>query len=74
VCWPDEKDRFAGYRTDDEPPELAFYCEMCAERALGLSSRGRGRVTEFALPAPPKGLRVGAAVQTPCRLGRIPFL
>jgi hypothetical protein len=34
VWWPDEKDRFAGYRTDDEPPELAFYCEMCAERAF----------------------------------------
>jgi hypothetical protein len=23
---------FAAYLTDDEPPELAFYCSKCAER------------------------------------------
>ena len=32
VWWPDEEDRFAAYLTDDEPPELAFYCSNCAER------------------------------------------
>jgi hypothetical protein len=35
VWWPDEKDRFAAYWTDDEPPELAFYCSECAERESG---------------------------------------
>jgi hypothetical protein len=32
VWWPDEDDRLAAYLTDDEPPELAFYCSKCAER------------------------------------------
>jgi hypothetical protein len=35
VWWPDTEDRFAAYWTDDEPPELAFYCSECAERELG---------------------------------------
>jgi hypothetical protein len=32
VWWPDEEDRFAAHLTDDEPPELAFYCSERAER------------------------------------------
>jgi len=32
VWWPDLADRFAAYLTDDEPPELAFYCSECAAR------------------------------------------
>jgi hypothetical protein len=27
-----QRDHFAAYLTDDEPPELAFYCSECAER------------------------------------------
>jgi hypothetical protein len=26
---------FSAYLTDDEPPELAFYCPGCAEREFG---------------------------------------
>ena len=32
VWWPDNEDRFAAYWTDDEKPELAFYCSECDER------------------------------------------
>jgi len=32
VWWPDNKDRFAALLSDDEPPELAFYCSECAQR------------------------------------------
>ena len=32
VWWPEVEDRFAAHLTDDEPPELAFYCSKCAER------------------------------------------
>ena len=35
LWWPDNKDRFAALLTDDEPPELAFYCSECAEREFG---------------------------------------
>lgn len=35
VWWPDVEGRFAAYFTDDEPPELAFYCSKCAEREFG---------------------------------------
>ena len=35
VWWPEVEDRFAAYLTDDEPPELAFYCSECAEREFG---------------------------------------
>jgi hypothetical protein len=27
--------RWEAYLTDDEPPELAFYCPECAEREFG---------------------------------------
>jgi hypothetical protein len=29
------EDRFAALLIDDEPPELAFYCSVCAEREFG---------------------------------------
>jgi hypothetical protein len=33
AAWlPADKDRREAYLTDDEPPELAFYCPACAER------------------------------------------
>ena len=32
---PDDKARWAAFLTDDEPPELAFYCPECAERECG---------------------------------------
>jgi hypothetical protein len=28
-------DRWQAYLTDDEPPEVAFYCPHCAEREFG---------------------------------------
>jgi hypothetical protein len=28
--WPLETEHWEGYLTDDEPPELAFYCPECA--------------------------------------------
>jgi hypothetical protein len=37
VWWPDVEDRFAAFHTDDEPPELAFYCSECAEQQFGTS-------------------------------------
>jgi hypothetical protein len=30
-------ERWSAYLTDDEPPELAFYCPDCAGREFGLS-------------------------------------
>jgi hypothetical protein len=30
-----EEDRWTAHHTDDEPPELAFYCPECAEREFG---------------------------------------
>jgi hypothetical protein len=32
---PDDKARWAAFLTDDEPPELAFFCPECAERECG---------------------------------------
>ena len=32
---PADEDRWFAYLTDDEPPELAFYCPECAEREFG---------------------------------------
>lgn len=29
---PADLERWLAYLTDDEPPELAFYCSDCAER------------------------------------------
>ena len=29
---PADEERWSAYLTDDEPPELAFYCCSCAER------------------------------------------
>jgi hypothetical protein len=28
-------ERWEAYLTDDEPPELAFFCPECAEREFG---------------------------------------
>jgi len=32
---PADDEHWAPYLTDDEPPELAFYCPCCAEREFG---------------------------------------
>ena len=32
---PTDEDRWEAHLTDDEPPELAFYCPDCAEREFG---------------------------------------
>jgi hypothetical protein len=32
---PADAERWAAYLTDDEPPELVFYCPACAEREFG---------------------------------------
>jgi hypothetical protein len=32
---PAAGERWEAYVTDDEPPELAFYCPECAEREFG---------------------------------------
>jgi hypothetical protein len=29
---PDAGERWSAFHTDDEPPELVFYCPDCAER------------------------------------------
>jgi hypothetical protein len=29
---PADEERWSAYLTDDEPPEIAFYCPGCAER------------------------------------------
>ena len=33
--WEVAEERWRMYRTDDEPPELAFYCPVCAEYEFG---------------------------------------
>ena len=38
IWLPADEDRRKGYHTDDEPPELAFYCPECAEREFGSES------------------------------------
>jgi hypothetical protein len=36
ACWlPADEERWGPYLTDDEPPELAFFCLECAEREFG---------------------------------------
>ena len=36
ACWlPADRERWQAWLTDDEPPELAFYCPECAEREFG---------------------------------------
>jgi hypothetical protein len=32
---PADEDRWEAYLTDDESPELVFYCPTCAEREFG---------------------------------------
>jgi len=32
---PADTERLSAYLTDDEPPELEFYCPSCAEREFG---------------------------------------
>jgi hypothetical protein len=32
---PADGERWRAYLTDDEPPELAFYCRQCGEREFG---------------------------------------
>jgi hypothetical protein len=32
---PADEERWQAWHTDDEPPELAFYCSECAEREFG---------------------------------------
>jgi hypothetical protein len=32
---PADEERWFAYLTDDEPPELAFYCPECADREFG---------------------------------------
>jgi hypothetical protein len=32
---PADQERWQAWLTDDEPPELAFYCPECAEREFG---------------------------------------
>jgi hypothetical protein len=40
VPWlPAAKDHWQAYLTDDEPPELEFYCPECAEREFGRAER-----------------------------------
>jgi hypothetical protein len=35
VWLPADEERWKAYLTDDEPPQLAFYCSDCAEREFG---------------------------------------
>jgi hypothetical protein len=35
VWLPADEARWQAWLTDDEPPELAFYCPDCAEREFG---------------------------------------
>jgi hypothetical protein len=35
TVWLPTDDRLEAHLTDDEPPELAFYCPDCAEREFG---------------------------------------
>jgi hypothetical protein len=32
---PADEERWSAYLTDDEPPELEFYCPTCAEYEFG---------------------------------------
>jgi hypothetical protein len=32
---PADEERGSGYLTDDEPPEVVFYCPRCSEREFG---------------------------------------
>jgi hypothetical protein len=32
---PADESRCQAYHTDDEPPELAFFCPKCADREFG---------------------------------------
>jgi hypothetical protein len=32
---PADEERWRAYLTDDEPPELAFFCPHCADREFG---------------------------------------
>jgi hypothetical protein len=32
---PADEERWSAYLTDDEPPEVIFYCPTCAEREFG---------------------------------------
>jgi hypothetical protein len=32
---PADEERWSAYHTDDEPPELAFFCLACAEPEFG---------------------------------------
>jgi hypothetical protein len=32
---PADEERWRGFLTDDEPPELAFFCARCATREFG---------------------------------------
>lgn len=61
-----EAGRFAADGTDDEPPELAFYCSECAEREFRSEKRS-GRGTGLAHPAPHGQIRFGQVPQNPCR-------
>ena len=35
---PADDDCWSAYHTDDEPPELAFFCPECSEREFGSES------------------------------------
>jgi hypothetical protein len=35
VWLPGDGDRWQAWLTDDEPPELGFFCPECAEREFG---------------------------------------
>jgi hypothetical protein len=32
---PDNAQRWSAYLTDDEPPDVVFYCPTCSEREFG---------------------------------------
>jgi hypothetical protein len=38
VWLPADRERWEAFLTDDEPPEVAFYCLECAEREFKTSS------------------------------------
>lgn len=35
IWLPADDERWQAWHTEDEPPELAFYCPECAEREFG---------------------------------------
>jgi hypothetical protein len=38
IPWlPADEERWSAYLTDDEPPEIAFFCPECSEREFGQS-------------------------------------